>query len=401
MSDRIVEFDIAVIGAGIAGLTSAQSLRSLGQTVVVLEKSRGVGGRVATRRLYDTQADFGAPFLDPRGMLSQQLVQVLSRAGLVVPWTDTVYQIEPPPDQVGLSGQSLPPQTTSENRSLTIKSGMNPAATLSAPYYVAPTGINAVGKFLARHLEIWRSRRVQTVTPTDQGYWHLELEAIADSGDAAVPLAVQAKAVVMAIPAPQAVMLLESGESGLPRPFLDRLKAVEFDPCISVMAGYPASKQRELVQAEYRGRSLVFPPSSPLRGLFWQSSKGLGATQPVFVLHSSAHFAEQHLDAMDLETVGRELCDWAGEAVLPWFKDPEWIQVHRWRYAFCRRPLTQPLLTATTPLPMVCAGDWCGDRQLETALQSGLAAAEWVSDRLGGGPMPPLASLWEAIAQEK
>ncbi|MGL5196126.1 MAG: FAD-dependent oxidoreductase, partial [Chroococcales cyanobacterium] len=77
MSDRLVEFDMAVIGAGIAGLTAAQSLRSLGQTVVVLEKSRGVGGRVATRRLYDTQADFGAPFLDPRGMLSQGLVQVL------------------------------------------------------------------------------------------------------------------------------------------------------------------------------------------------------------------------------------------------------------------------------------------------------------------------------------
>ncbi|MCT7969526.1 FAD-dependent oxidoreductase [Laspinema sp. D1] len=377
MSDRIVEFDIAVIGAGIAGLTCAQQLRCLGHSVVVLEKSRGVGGRVATRRLYDTQADFGAPFLDPRERLSQQLVQVLSRAGIVVPWTDTVYQVQEGDGQ------------------------LNPAVNLSAPYYVAPAGINAVGKFLARHLEIWRCRRVQTVTPTDQGNWHLELEAMGDSGDAAVPLAVRAKAVVMAIPAPQAVMVLESGESGLPGPFVDRLKAVEFDPCISVMAGYPASKQRELVQGEYRGRSLLFPPESPLRGLFWQSSKGSGATQPVFVLHSSAEFAEKYLDATDLESVGRELCDWVGEWVFPWLKDPEWMQVHRWRYAFCRRSLTEPLLTAMTPLPMVCAGDWCGDRQIETALQSGLAAAEWVSDRLGGGPMPPLASLWEAIATKK
>ncbi|MCT7962166.1 FAD-dependent oxidoreductase [Laspinema sp. D1] len=401
MSDRIVEFDIAVIGAGIAGLTAAQSLRSLGQTVVVLEKSRGVGGRVATRRLYDTQADFGAPFLDPRERLSQQLVQVLSRAGIVVPWTDTVYQVEPTPLRVGLYGQSLPPQATRENSSLTSGLGMNPAVTLSAPYYVAPTGINAVGKFLARQLEIWRCRRVQMVTPTDNGYWHLELEGMGEVGDAAIPLAVRAKAVVMAIPAPQAVMVLESGESGLRGEFVDRLKAVEFDPCISVMAGYPASKQRELVQAEYRGRSLLFPPESPLRGMFWQSSKGSGATQPVFVLHSSAQFAERYLDATDLEAVGRELCDRVGEAVFPWLKEPEWMQVHRWRYAFCRRSLTEPLLTATTPLPMVCAGDWCGDRQIETTLQSGLAAAEWVSDRLGGGPMPPVASLWEAIAQEK
>ncbi|MCT7975610.1 NAD(P)/FAD-dependent oxidoreductase [Laspinema olomoucense] len=377
MSDRIVEFDIAVIGAGIAGLISAQSLRGLGHSVVVLEKSRGVGGRVATRRLYDTRADFGAPFLEPRGMLSQQLVQVLSRAGIVVPWTDTVYQVNEGDYQ------------------------MNPATTLFAPYYVAPAGINAVGKFLARHLPIWHCRRVQTVTPTDQGKWHLELEAIAESKDAAVPLAVQAKAIVMATPAPQAVMLVESGESGLPGEFVDRLKAVEFDPCISVMAGYPASKQRELVQAEYRGRSVVFPPNSPLRGMFWQSSKSSDATQPVFVLHSSAQFAKQYLDTTELEPVGRELCNCVGEAVFPWLKDPEWMQVHRWRYAFCQRPLTEPLLTSMTPLPMVCAGDWCGDRQIETALQSGLAAAEWVNQRLGGGPMPPLASLWEAIATVK
>lgn len=374
MSDRIVEFDIAVIGAGIAGLTCAQQLRCLGQTVVVLEKSRGVGGRVATRRLYDTRADFGAPFLDPRGILSQQLVQVLSRSGTVVPWTDTVYQVQ--------EGDC----------------SLHPVATRSTPYYIAPTGINAVGKFLARHLEIWRCRRVTGITPTEEKRWHLELEAMGEALDA-VPLAVRAKAVVMAIPAPQAVMLLESGNTGLPSRFIDRLKAVEFDPCISVMAGYPASKQRELVEAEYRGRSLVFPPQSPLRGLFWQSSKSSGATQPVFVLHSSAEFAEQYLEAKDLEAVGRELCDWAGKSVIPWLKDPEWMQVHRWRYAFCRRSLTKPLLSATTPLPIVCAGDWCGDRQIETALQSGLAAAEWVSDRLGGGPLPPVASLWEAIAQ--
>ncbi len=376
MSDRIVEFDIAVIGAGVSGLICAQQLRFLDHSVIVLEKSRGVGGRVATRRLYDTHADFGAPFLDPRGTLSQQLVQALSRAGIVGPWTDTVYRVE------------------ESDRTPT------PCAPLSSPYYVAPAGINGVGKFLARNLEIWRRRRVRALTPTDEGNWHLELENLGESGDSFVPLAVRAKSIVMAIPAPQAVMLLESGESGLPSEFLDRLKAVEFDPCITVMAGYPASKQRDLVQAEYRGRSLVFPPQSPLRGLFWQSSKGSGATHPVFVFHSSAEFAERYLDATDLEAVGRELCHYAGESVIPWLNAPEWMQVHRWRYAFCRRPLRQPLLSAMTPLPMVCAGDWCGDRQIETALESGLAAAKWVNDCTGGLPMPPLASLWEAIGKE-
>ena len=44
--------DIAVIGAGIAGLVCAQQLSQAGYSVVVVEKSRGLGGRLATRRLH-------------------------------------------------------------------------------------------------------------------------------------------------------------------------------------------------------------------------------------------------------------------------------------------------------------------------------------------------------------
>ena len=48
-------FDVAVIGAGMAGLTCAQALCQSDQNVIVLDKSRGVGGRMATRRLHDTR----------------------------------------------------------------------------------------------------------------------------------------------------------------------------------------------------------------------------------------------------------------------------------------------------------------------------------------------------------
>ena len=43
--------DVAIIGAGIAGLRAAETLRKAGLDVVVLEKSRGLGGRAATRRI--------------------------------------------------------------------------------------------------------------------------------------------------------------------------------------------------------------------------------------------------------------------------------------------------------------------------------------------------------------
>jgi predicted NAD/FAD-dependent oxidoreductase len=42
---------IAVVGAGIAGLLLARELKARGAEVVVFEKSRGLGGRMATKRV--------------------------------------------------------------------------------------------------------------------------------------------------------------------------------------------------------------------------------------------------------------------------------------------------------------------------------------------------------------
>ena len=56
--------EIAIVGAGLAGVACAQRLRAAGVHAPVFEKSRGIGGRVATRR-FETQAfDYGAPQLE-------------------------------------------------------------------------------------------------------------------------------------------------------------------------------------------------------------------------------------------------------------------------------------------------------------------------------------------------
>ena len=54
---------IAVIGAGIAGLSCATQLQEAGLKVSVFDKSRGPGGRMSTRRGDDWQCDHGAQYL--------------------------------------------------------------------------------------------------------------------------------------------------------------------------------------------------------------------------------------------------------------------------------------------------------------------------------------------------
>lgn len=56
-------FDAIIIGAGISGLTLASRLREQGKNFIILEKSKGVGGRIATRRDHDCTYDHGAQFV--------------------------------------------------------------------------------------------------------------------------------------------------------------------------------------------------------------------------------------------------------------------------------------------------------------------------------------------------
>ena len=54
---------IIIIGAGLSGLVAAKNLlEKQNDNVLILEKSRGVGGRIATRRTLDTRFDHGAQF---------------------------------------------------------------------------------------------------------------------------------------------------------------------------------------------------------------------------------------------------------------------------------------------------------------------------------------------------
>lgn len=355
-------FDVAIIGAGIAGLTCAQQLHQAGYHVVVVEKSRGVGGRLATRRLYDTYADHGVRYLEAQGKLVKPLIELLLQRGILQTWTDTLYELSPAQSELVSENLAHPSRC-----------------------YAAPTGITAVAKFLATGLDIQFNQRVQAITPTEEQSWLLTF----DSSE--VPYEVMARAVVVAIPAPQALMLLEPlAAKGLSSEFLERLSSVEFEPCLSAIAGYPKAAVPDLPVA------CTVSHDSKLAWIGLDSSKHLNPQVPIFVLQSTAEFAQQYLDAEDLKPAGQQLLSRAAQLLAPWLDTPDWLQVHRWRYAFPQSPLNQDYLAADTPLPLVCCGDWCGGKRLDSALQSGLAAADQINQKLQQRSLPG-ESVWNTL----
>jgi renalase len=365
--------DVAVIGAGVSGLVCASLLRLAGYSVAVIEKSRGVGGRLATRRISETIADHGARYLEPKGELLQGLIHELSHHRIIQPWTDTTYLWNP-------KTSNLSP-ATSNNWTI---------------YYAAPQGMNSIGKFLAGGLDIFKSRRLIGMTPSPEKTWDLTLEVAGNPEPATEHL--QAKAVILAIPAPQAVPLIEPNKFFFPIDFFSNLCSVEYDACLSVMAGYQANHSSDLNQRATVWRSVKFPENYDLAWAGWDSSKRSLSKKPLFVFHSSAEYAQKYLDEADLQPAATHLLNLASQSLMTWLNTPEWVQIHRWRYAFVRQPITQLFLSSSAIAPVVCCGDWCAGGQIEAALKSGIAAAGEINTHLQQRSLPK-GEFWNLIAR--
>ncbi|KAF3889139.1 MULTISPECIES: NAD(P)/FAD-dependent oxidoreductase [Nostocales] len=350
--------DVAVIGAGMAGLVCAQQLKQAGYSVLVVEKSRGLGGRVATRRLFNTCADHGTCYLKPKGELLERFIEVLLQHHILEVWTQTVHELKP--------HSSVP----------------TPESSVPKPRYTAPVGISAIAKFLAPGLDILLNQRVTAITPTPEKKWRLAMDASNEE--------ITATSVVIAIPSPQALMLLEPlGENILGATFLNNLRSVEFSPCLSAIAGYPST-----LKPPIDWKAVTFIEDEHLAWIGLDSSKRSKPQQPVFVLQSSAAFAQHHEQTQDLKPAGEFMLDRAAESLqMSWLKTPEWIQVHRWRYAFPTRPLQATYLAADTAVPLICCGDWCGGNFVEGAMLSGIAAAEATNNSLRHLTLPKLSFL--------
>ncbi len=79
--------DVAIIGAGLAGVAAAGDVIAAGKSVLMIDKSRGVGGRMATRRHGDTRIDHGAQFFTARTERFQKLIDQLLVQGVIKIWS--------------------------------------------------------------------------------------------------------------------------------------------------------------------------------------------------------------------------------------------------------------------------------------------------------------------------
>ncbi|OYX13322.1 MAG: hypothetical protein B7Z15_07630, partial [Rhizobiales bacterium 32-66-8] len=83
---------IAIIGAGIGGLTLAEALTGHAK-ITVFETGRGVGGRTASRREGSYRFDHGAPCFTVRTPAFETWLAPLRAAGIVAEWSGPVVTL--------------------------------------------------------------------------------------------------------------------------------------------------------------------------------------------------------------------------------------------------------------------------------------------------------------------
>ncbi|TAD79964.1 MAG: FAD-binding protein [Oscillatoriales cyanobacterium] len=337
-----------VIGAGLAGLAAARELQAAGRSVVVLEKSRGPGGRLNTRRHLETRADRGVPYWQNQGPLTQAWRAELSGHCDLRPWPNKLHH---------LTAQGITPESIADR-------------------WTIPTGLSSAAKVWAAGLSIARNHRAIALTaPQSPGDpWQIRCDCPQANRPADFQEDWLAAAIVLAIPAAQAADLLEP----IAPDWAGLARGVAYDPCFTITAAY-AKKLVWPTLGSADWQAIAPELSTDWRWLAREDSKTDGASQPVIVLHSQPAFADHWWNHPDLEAAGRSLLARAAADTGIALTEPDWLQVHRWRYAIVWQGVEATCWVDQTQAIAV-AGDWFNNadprQSLEAALRSGQAAAQ-------------------------
>jgi renalase len=330
--------EIAIVGAGMAGVRAAQLLQSAGHRVRIFEKSTGAGGRMSTRRSSAGDAnlafDHGAQYFTARDARFIAWLAPWLESGLVQPWHGKIVAIAP-------DGALLEKQDTLR--------------------LVAQPAQNALLRAAAQGCSV--QLNCEIVALTQQGRsWTLQARS-----DEQFP---GFDYVLLCLPAAQAAQLCPA-DAGAQR----FAQSCQMQPCWAVMVAFDSP-----ILAPFDG---AFVNHGPLSWVARNSSKpGRDTLKDAWVLHASAAYSAANLDQSPEWVQAQLLAAFAQSVgVLP---PVHFLSCHRWRYASgALLAPTACFFDAQSGIGM--AGDWCAGGKVEGAFLSGTALANCVLNLHGSG----------------
>ncbi len=319
---------VGIVGAGMAGLGAARTLLRAGHHPVVFEKSRGLGGRLAYRRVGPYLFDHGAASIVPRGReLERVILHELPEEGRVE-IRQPIYLHD---------GLRTRPGDVAKN---------------SMRRWTWDDGISTLAKRLAEGVEVRRETRVESMESLEPG-WRLNGENF--------------DAVVLTAPAPQTSALLAT--AGLPTP----LSQVEYRQVIALMFGFDRpfhAPWHALLNAEQ---------DHPITWMTCESIKSPGRApdgHSAFVIHLSRQASRNGWEQPEEDLV-HDALGHLKRLIGQEFGQPVAVSSHRWLYA--QPDQTQMFSKVNLPgARCILAGDGLAGPRAELAYESGVEAARLI-----------------------
>ncbi|MDF1840833.1 MAG: FAD-dependent oxidoreductase [Rubripirellula sp.] len=331
---------VAVIGAGMGGLICGRTLLDHGIDVTILEKSRSVGGRLATRRVPDNAFTFdhGAQYFTAKDQRFSRYVQCWILKGLVEPWMGRIVEL-------GSDGEVIEEK-------------------LGTPRYVGVPSMNAVAMHLAEDLKVSHGVKIDRLLSGQDGKWLLLDDQGQEQG--------RYDTVIVNCPPAQTSPLVAESD------FADLVGEVEMNPCWALLVA-----AKSLKTLPFEG---AFVNDGPISWISRNDRKPGRNETPCIVAHASPEWSKQNLE-LDPDVARQKLRSALEKTIGQSLSEVEYETAHRWRYSVASNPLSQECLWDPVSSLGAC-GDWCNGSRIEGAFLSGMAMAgsvlrHWTIDRAG------------------
>jgi len=233
-----------IIGAGMTGLSAAKVLVEKGHEVTILDKGRGVGGRMSTRTIENAKADHGAQYFSVKSTEFQSLISDLQTENITKEWHLVQRQ---------------------------------------NVRYIGAKGMNTIPKKMASNLTVHLNEKVVLIAKN---------ELKTESGNT-----YDFDNLIITIPIPQVIDLFDASEISFSEKDISVINSIEYDPCIAVMAVL-----KQATQIPSGGIILANQPVSWIADNF---QKGITEI-PTATIHASAEFSKKHLED-NLQEVTQEM----------------------------------------------------------------------------------------------
>lgn len=308
-------FDVIIIGSGISGLTAASYAQANGQSCLVLDKGRRIGGRCSTKRSDGFTFNHGAQFFTCKDEAFSALTEKAIAAGAVSRWDFGHHA----PAFGGAPTMRDFPQFMAQIAAVEVRQGIT---------------ITEISK---------------TVTASKPCY-HLR-----DSDGRSY----EAHNLIITAPAPQAAILVEP----LDKRLAATARSAVYDPCWTVMVALDAPLAQ---RTPYRDEGIIGWAN-------YEPTRDSESYSPALTIQASPDASDEMLD-WPADKVIATLTQ-AYEAQTGTSLSVRFATSHRWLYARVATSAASNMPFISDDKSLVLAGDYFGNARLESAFESGRRAA--------------------------